>query len=50
MIQTYFIEIARQGFKRQLTLDEIINAYFYALARVKRKSMEVGEYDKLVRK
>ncbi|HPM85881.1 MAG: hypothetical protein PHY04_03080 [Candidatus ainarchaeum sp.] len=37
IIQTYFIEIARQGFKRQLTLDEIINAYFYALARVKNK-------------
>ena len=37
IIQTYFIEIARQGFKRQLTLDEIINAYFYALAMVRSK-------------
>lgn len=37
IIQTYFIEIARVGFKRKLTLDEIIDAYFYALARVKMK-------------
>ena len=49
MIQTYFIEIARQGFKRQLTLDEIINAYFYALARVKRKNVEMTEVDDAVR-
>ena len=49
MIQTYFIEIARQGFKRQLTLDEIINAYFYALARVKRKSIEMDEVSKAVK-
>ncbi len=49
MIQTYFIEIARQGFKRQLTLDEIINAYFYALARVKRKSVEMDEVSKAVK-
>ena len=49
MIQTYFIEIARQGFKRQLTLDEIINAYFYALARVKRKNVEMNEVDRAVK-
>ena len=49
MIQTYFIEIARQGFKRQLTLDEIINAYFYALARVKRKNIEMNEVNQAVR-
>lgn len=36
LVQTYFIEIARFGLKKQLTLDEIINAYIYALARVKR--------------
>lgn len=49
MIQTYFIEIARQGFKRQLTLDEIINAYFYALARVKRKNVEMTEVEAAVK-
>lgn len=36
LVQTYFIEIARFGLKKQLTLDEIINAYIYALAKVKR--------------
>lgn len=43
IIQTYFKEIARYGFKKQLTLDEIINAYFYALARVKRKNSPEAE-------
>jgi len=36
VVQTYFKEIARFGFKKRLTLDEIIDSYFYALARVKR--------------
>ncbi len=49
IIQTYFIEIARLGFKRQLTLDEIINAYFYALARVRRQNIEASEVEKAVR-
>jgi len=49
LVQTYFIEVARLGFKRQLTLDEIINAYFYALARVKRQGVEMSEVDKAVR-
>ncbi|MDD3159468.1 MAG: hypothetical protein PHQ98_00695 [Candidatus ainarchaeum sp.] len=35
LVQTYFKEIARLGFKRQLTLDEIINHYFYALVKVR---------------
>ncbi|MFA6269428.1 MAG: hypothetical protein WCW13_04225 [archaeon] len=43
LVQTYFIEVARLGFKRQLTLDEIINAYLYALARVRRQSVEMNE-------
>jgi len=49
IIQTYFIEIARLGFKRQLTLDEIINAYFYALARVRRQNIEASEVEQAVR-
>lgn len=49
IIQTYFKEIARYGFKKQLTLDEIINAYFYALARVKRKENNNSEIAKAVR-
>ncbi len=46
IVQTYFKEIARFGFKKQLTLDEIIDGYLYALARVKRnehKELEVSE-------
>ena len=37
IVETYFKEVARYGMKKQLTLDEIINAYLYSLARVKRK-------------
>jgi hypothetical protein len=49
LIQTYFMEVARLGFKRQLTLDEIINAYFYALARVKRSGIEMSEVAEAVK-
>ncbi len=49
MVETYFKEIARLGFKRQLSLDEIINAYFYALARVKRKGIEEVEVMRAVK-
>ncbi len=48
VIQTYFSEVARFGMKKQLSLDEIINAYFYALARVKRKETSY-EVDKSLR-
>lgn len=33
----YFQEVARMGFKRQLDLDQMINAYFYALKKLKDK-------------
>jgi uncharacterized protein YdbL (DUF1318 family) len=33
----YFEEVARLGFKRQLDLDQIINAYFYTLKKIKDK-------------
>lgn len=39
----YFKEIARLGFKRSLELEDIINAYFYSLARLKRKEPETKE-------
>jgi len=41
MVKLYFEEVARLGFKRTLDLDAIINAYFYSLARVKRKDYEM---------
>jgi len=34
IVHLYFEEIARLGFKRQLDLDQIINAYFYTLKRL----------------
>ncbi len=46
LIQTYFIEIARFGLKKQLTLDEIIDSYIYSLARVKRNE-SIGLDDKV---
>jgi len=41
LVQVYFKEIARLGYKRSLTLDETINAYYYTLSKLqdKRHSM-----------
>lgn len=50
IIQTYFKEVARMGFKKQLTLDEIINAYLYALARVRRQDIEMTAVAEAVRR
>ena len=49
MIETYFKELARVGFKKQLTLDEVINSYLYALARVKREDIEMSEVSQAVK-
>ncbi|MBN2066968.1 MAG: hypothetical protein JW744_00690 [Candidatus Diapherotrites archaeon] len=48
MLDVYFTEIARYGLKRRLTLDEVINAYFYALLRVERKGIELNEIKKAI--
>lgn len=37
LVHLYFEEIARLGFKRQLDLDQILNAYFYTLKRLGAK-------------
>lgn len=37
IVGIYFEEIARLGFKRSLGLDEVINAYYYTLSRLKNK-------------
>ncbi len=50
MVRLYFQEIARLGFKRSLDLDEIINAYFYSLCRVKRSGIELPEIIEAVKK
>ena len=41
IVRLYFEEIARLGFKRQLDLDQIINAYFYTLKRLGAKEEEI---------
>jgi hypothetical protein len=46
MLDVYFTEVARYGLKRKLSLDEVINAYFYALLRVQRKGLELEEVKK----
>ncbi len=46
MLDVYFTEVARYGLKRKLSLDEVINAYFYALLRVQRKGIELEEIKK----
>jgi len=50
MVEVYFKEIARAGFKKNLTLDEIINSYLYSLARVKREDIEMSEVAEAVKK
>ena len=49
IVQTYFKEIARFGFKKQLTLDEIVDAYLYALTRVKRNEHQELEVSRRVK-
>jgi len=46
----YFKEIAQLGFKRGLELDAVINAYFYSLARIKRKEVEAKGIIAAIRK
>jgi len=50
MIDTYFTEVARYGFKRKLTLDEVVNAYFYSLMRIERKHVELGSMTQRIEK
>ncbi|MBI4044833.1 MAG: hypothetical protein HY392_03935 [Candidatus Diapherotrites archaeon] len=48
IVNIYFEEIARLGFKRSLDLDAIINAYFYTLQRIKNKDKLLVEMGKKV--
>ena len=43
IVRLYFEEIARLGFKRQLDLYQIINAYFYSLKRLGNKEVEINK-------
>ena len=43
IVGLYFQDIARVVVKRRLSLDEIINAYLYALGRARKKEYEMQE-------
>ena len=50
VVRLYFEEIARTGFKRQLDLDQMINAYFYTLKKLKGKDKTMREIsEKIIR-
>lgn len=46
----YFKEVARLGFKRSLEIDDVINAFYYALARIKRKDVESKEVMEVIKR
>ena len=48
IVEVYFKEIARLGYKRKLSLDEVINSYYYALARLSRKEQVSKELMKKI--
>lgn len=43
IVDIYFTEVARLGFKRSLKLDEVINAYYYVLSKLKDKECALKE-------
>jgi len=50
IVRLYFEDIARLGFKRQLDLDQMINAYFYTLKKLKVKDKAMKEIvEKIIR-
>jgi len=50
IVRLYFEEVARTGFKRQLDLDQMINAYFYTLKKLKGKDRAMKDIsEKIVR-
>ena len=50
IVRLYFEDIARLGFKRQLDLDQMINAYFYTLRKLKNKDRVLKEVtEKVIR-
>ncbi len=48
LLDVYFSEVARHGLKRKLTLDEVVNTYFYALMRVQRKDIELSATKEMI--
>lgn len=50
LLDVYFGEVARRGIKRRLSLDEVIDSYFYALLRLERKGIELNEIKGIIEK
>lgn len=50
LLELYYSEVARLGVKRSLNLDEIINSFFYSLARIQRKGIELKEFEEIAKK
>ena len=50
MVELYLRDVSQRGDKRQMGLDTIINAYFYALGRLKNKDKELGLMEEAVEK
>ena len=48
IVKIYFKESARLGYKRTLTLDETINAYYYVLSKLGNKKALLEEVKKKV--
>jgi len=49
IVDLYYDEVARLGFKRELDLDAIINSYNYTLQRLKNKRKEMSELCRIVK-
>jgi len=48
LVELYVSEVSKSHEKRQMGLDTIMNAYFYALLRIKRKDKEMAALTKAV--
>ncbi len=48
IVGLYFEDVARIGFKRQLDLDQVINAYFYTLRQLGEKESKMRSFEKKI--
>lgn len=50
IVNIYFENVARTGFKRSLDLDAVINSYLYSLSMLGKKDSELEKIRESVRK
>lgn len=48
LVELYVQEVSKGHEKRQMGLDTLLNAYFYALLRINRKNREMSALSKAV--